>query len=56
MWNFVNGLFPSPYAATSLREYFARGFEEFVMQNRQELRNMCPALYLKIEELYELED
>ena len=26
--NLVMGLFPSAYAATSLREYFARGFEE----------------------------
>jgi len=56
MWNFVNGLFPSPYAATSLREYFARGFEEYVMDNKRDLEQMCPVLFLKIEELYDLED
>jgi len=56
MWNFVNGLFPSPYAATSLREYFARGFEEYVMENKQDLKQMCPVLFSKIEQLYGLED
>ena len=56
MWNFVNGLFPSPYAATSLREYFARGFEEYVLENKRDLKQVCPALYSKIEQLYEMED
>ena len=28
MWHFVGGLFPSPYAATSMREYFAALEEE----------------------------
>jgi hypothetical protein len=56
MWNFVNGLFSSPYAATSLREYFARGFEEYVMENKRELKAICPVLFSKIEQLYEMED
>jgi hypothetical protein len=56
MWNFVNGLFPSPYAVTSLREYFARGFEEYTMGNQKQLKLTCPVLYSKIRELYELED
>tara|TARA_Y100001973_G_scaffold106786_1_gene187628 strand:+ start:5524 stop:6156 length:633 start_codon:yes stop_codon:yes gene_type:complete len=56
MWNFINGLYPSPYAATSLREYFARGFEEYVMENKKQLKETCPALYSKIKELYEMED
>ena len=56
MWNFVNGLFSSPYAATSLREYFARGFEEYVMENKRELKTICPVLFSKIEQLYEMED
>ena len=29
MWNLINGLFASPYSTTSLREYFANGFEAF---------------------------
>ena len=56
LWNFINGLFPSPYAITSLREYFARGFEEYVMGNVRDLRSTCPMLYSKIKELYEMED
>jgi|TARA_B100000282_G_scaffold117433_1_gene83568 hypothetical protein len=56
MWHFVGGLFPSPYAATSVREYFARGFEEFVMDNKRELKSMCPVLYQKIKELHEMEE
>ena len=56
MWNFVNGLFSSPYAATALREYFARGFEEYVMDNKRDLKKVSPVLFSKIEQLYNLED
>ena len=56
MWHFVGGLFPSPYAATCLREYFARGFEEYVMDNKKELKQLCPALYKKIKALHNMED
>mgnify|MGYP003122822937 FL=1 len=56
MWHFVGGLFPSPYAATSIREYFARGFEEYVMDNKKELKTMCPSLYKKIKDLHNMEE
>ena len=56
MWHFVGGLFPSPYAATSAREYFARGFEEYTMGNKKELKQMCPMLYSKIHQLHKMED
>ena len=56
LWNFVNGLFPSPYSATSLREYFARGFEEYVFENKKDLKLNCPALYEKIQNLYDMEE
>jgi len=56
MWHFVGGLFPSPYAATSVREYFARGFEEYVMDNKKEIKQTCPALYQKIKALHKMED
>ena len=52
MWHFVGGLFPSPYAATSVREYFARGFEEYAMNNKKELKQTCPVLFNKIEALH----
>jgi len=56
LWNFVNGLFPSPYSATSLREYFARGFEEYVFENKKDLKLNCPALYQKIKSLHNMEE
>ena len=45
------GLFVSPYAATSLREYFAIGFEEYHLKDRVYLKKISPKLYFKIEEL-----
>jgi len=56
MWHFVGGLFPSPYAATSMREYFARGFEEYCMDNKRELKQVCPVLYGKINLLHKMEE
>jgi hypothetical protein len=47
----INGIFNSPYAVTSLREYFARGFEEFLMGDRFYLKKISPVLYSKLEEL-----
>ena len=48
----VASLFYSPYAATSIREYFANGFEAFFM-NRDigRLKNISPILYKKISKL-----
>jgi len=42
------GLFASPYGATSLREYFANGFEHFYLGDREYLQKICPKLYSKI--------
>lgn len=45
----MSGLFISPYAATSLREYFATGFTEFYLDpNHSFLKKLSPALYDKI--------
>ena len=41
------GLFASPYAATSLREYFANGFEAYFIGDRKGLQNISPVLYNK---------
>ena len=49
--NLVSGLFPSAYSATSLREYFAIGFEEFFIGDRTYLKKICPILYYKLESL-----
>ena len=45
------GLFITPYAATSLREYFATGYVEYLMGDKNYLKNVSPILYKKIETL-----
>ena len=37
-------------------EYFARGFEEYTMDNKKEIKQLCPVLYRKIKALYKMED
>ena len=49
--NIVMGLFYSPYAATSLREYFANGFEHYFIGDRKYLSNTSPKLYNKLTDL-----
>ena len=44
----LNGLFVSPYAATSLREYFAIAFEEYYLNDRRYVNNISPKIYEKI--------
>lgn len=45
-------VFISPYAITSLREYFANGFEYYFLNDKRLLlKKLCPELYEKIEEL-----
>ena len=46
-----HGLFINPYAATSLREYFATGFEEYTLGDHQELEVISPNLYNKLKEI-----
>ncbi len=48
------GIFVRPYAATSLREYFAVGFEYFYLKDAEELKKTCPFLYNKIYYLHNL--
>lgn len=51
-----SGLFYSPYAITSLREYWANGFENYLLGSRQKLKDLCPILYAKIEKINALEE
>ena len=46
--NFTKNIFLSPYSATSLRENFAVGFEEFFIGDRVYLKSLCPYLYNKL--------
>jgi len=43
------GLFASPYAATSIQEYFANGFEKYFLEDPWDLKKVSPVLYDKIE-------
>jgi hypothetical protein len=46
----MTGIFVTPYAATSLREYYATGFSEFYLhpETRDFLQKISPQLYKKI--------
>ena len=46
-------LFATAYSATSLREYFARGFEEYYLGNKLYLREISPYIYRKVSLLEE---
>jgi len=47
----ISGLFYSPYSVTSLREYFANGFENYFLRDRNYLKKVSPALHNKIADL-----
>ena len=52
MLNMVtSSIFIRPYASVSIREYFATGFEAYYLGKRDELFQMSPDLYNKINEL-----
>jgi hypothetical protein len=44
-------IFTGAYAATSLREYVARCFEEYYLGNRVYLQDICPYVYKKLSAL-----
>ena len=46
------GIFTSAYPATSLREYFASGFEYYFLEDPTSLMNISPELFKKIEEIH----
>ena len=56
MTSLTSGLFYSPYAATSLREYFANGFENFYLADRNYLKQISPKLFEKIYLIHQLGD
>ena len=46
-------IFPSAYAATSISEYWAKGFEEIFIGDRSSLKAFCPILYRKLAAVIE---
>lgn len=63
LYNSYRDIFPSPYGVTSLREYFATGFEDFfnntpeynISMPTHHLRIYCPELFNLLKELTQLE-
>ena len=53
--NIAQGIFINPYAATSLREYFATGFTEFYVHPDEHgfLKRVSPQLYKKLVSLHD---
>ena len=47
----TTGMFVRPYASVSLREYFATGFEQYILGNKEKVKRISPELYNKLEEL-----
>tara|TARA_R110002051_G_C8714771_1_gene496015 strand:+ start:1093 stop:1620 length:528 start_codon:yes stop_codon:yes gene_type:complete len=52
----ITGIFLSNYSVTSMREYFATGFERYFLGNAAELSGISPYLYQKIDDLSNLEN
>jgi hypothetical protein len=53
----TSDLFYSPYGSTSIREYFANGFEAFFMrQEVSKLKKVSPSLFKILEKLLTLEE
>ncbi len=46
-------LFYSPYAITALREYWANGFENYLLGSRGKLKEISPVLYDKLDTLFD---
>ena len=48
----THSLFFSPYAITALKEYWANGFENYLLGSRGKLKEISPALYEKIDSFF----
>ena len=46
-------LFYSPYAITALREYWANGFENYLLRSKGKLKEISPVLFQKVEQFFE---
>ena len=52
-----SAMFYSPYGITSLREYFANGFEAFYYFGEYDfIKKTCPELFKKLNDLLEFDD
>ena len=51
--NIDQGMFLNSYSITSLTEYFATSFEEYYLRDREVVKKIAPAAYLKINSIHE---
>lgn len=51
--NLIIGIFYSPYSITSINEYFANGFENYFLRDRNYLKTISPVLYNTISNIIE---
>ena len=51
----TGGIFVTAYSPTSLREYFAEGFEYYYLNDREYLQKYCPKLYNIINNIDSME-
>ena len=57
--NMTHSLFFSPYAITALKEYWANGFENYIVgdyNDRKKLKDISPELFKKIEQILNLDN
>jgi len=52
--NVAPTLFIRPYAATSVREYFATAFESYFLEGSEKIKNISPQVYSKLRAIDEL--
>ena len=45
---YIPNIFPTPYSVTSINEYWAIGFEEMFLGDRDKLKQLCPVLHNKL--------
>ena len=48
----VQGCFLSPYSVTSIREYFATAFTDYLLYDKENIKKICPVVYSKIKKLF----
>ena len=52
----VNGIFLGAYSCTSLREYFASGFEHYFLGEHRVIKDVCPVLFSKLRSISNAEE
>jgi len=54
--NMSHHIYYSPYAITALKEYWANGFEKYLLGDKKKLKQLSPILYNKIKTLINVKE